>query len=429
MAEQKTKGSIAVIGLALFAMFFGAGNLIFPPYLGFRAGENWLIGFLAFVLVDVGMACVAVFSMSRGDGTISSVTGIIGEKMGILINTAIIVCIGPLLALPRTAATTYEMAVAPALAGSAKFQFVFYLLFFLAAFLLTVRKSKVVDIVGKILTPVMVVALVILIVQGIISPIGLIQGGLPAAEVAQEGIVAGYQTMDTLAALVFAIIIISSAREKGYVEKKDRDRAMIGSCLVAGGLLAAVYGGLTYLGATVAEQYSADITQAKLLTVIIETILGQRGMMLLGVIVGLACMTTAIGLISSTSAYFEGLLKKKIKYEWIAAFITVLSFAVANFGLSAIIQIASPILSLLYPVVVTLIVCSFFPGKIRYSVVPKAASLAAFAASLILVLESMGMKIPFLSILPFYEMGLAWLLPAFLGGIAGACILKARRSV
>ena len=163
MTKQKKKGNIAVIGMALFAMFFGAGNLIFPPYLGLISGKSWGIGLLCFVLVDVGMACVAVFAMSRGDGTIASVTGIIGRKTAVLINTAIVVCIGPLLAIPGTAATTFEMAALPLVPESANYRAVFYIAFFLVAFLLTIRKSKVVDIVGKFLTPVMVIALAILI--------------------------------------------------------------------------------------------------------------------------------------------------------------------------------------------------------------------------------------------------------------------------
>ncbi len=419
MTRKGKKGSILVLGLALFAMFFGAGNLIFPPYLGFEAGSAWESGFLAFVMVDVGMACVAVVAMSKGDGTISSVTGLIGEKMGVFINTAVVVCIGPLLAIPRTAATTYEMAISPLIPNFLGGEFMFYLLFFLAVFLMTVRKSSVVDIVGKILTPVMVAVLAFLIVKGIASPLGEIQEKMNLAETAKEGLVAGYQTMDTLAALVFAIIVISSAAQKGYSGKKEKDRAMLGACGVAGFLLALVYGGLTYLGATVSGQYKASVTQAELLIGIIRSLLGDTGMVLLGIVVGLACLTTAIGLISSTSAYFEDLLHGKFSYMTIAIVITVMSFVIANFGLSAIIQIASPILSLLYPVVVTLIMCAFLGEKGRNSYIPHGASCASFLISLCMVIEGFGMSFGFLHLLPFYEMGLAWILPAFLGGLIG----------
>lgn len=429
MTGKRKRGSILVLGLALFAMFFGAGNLIFPPYLGFKAGEVWEVGFLAFVIVDVGMACVAVFAMSRGDGTIFSVTGLIGHKMGSLINTVIVVCIGPFLAIPRTAATTYEMAVNPLLPELSGGEFVFYLLFFLVVFLLTVRKSAVVDIVGKILTPLMVVVLAYLIIRGILSPLGEIQEKMNLAQAAQEGIVAGYQTMDTLAALVFAIIIISSAAQKGYTGKKEKNRAMIASCAVAGVLLALVYGGLSYLGATVCDLYGEDITQAQLLIQIIRAILGDGGMILLGIVVGLACLTTAIGLVSSSSAYFEDLLGGRVPYKVIVTVITVGSFAIANFGLSTIISIASPVLSLLYPVVVTLIVCALFGEKMRKTYIPQGASCAALLISFCMVLESFGISFEILHFLPLYEMGLAWILPAVLGGFVGFCIPKAKSTV
>lgn len=429
MTGQKKLGSVVVIGMALFAMFFGAGNLIFPPFLGFHAGETWEVGFLAFAMVDVGMACVAVLAMTKGDGTISSVTGLIGGKMSVFINTAIIVCIGPLLAIPRTAATTFEMAVLPVLPDLSSYKFAFYLLFFLVAFLLAVRESKVVDIVGKVLTPVMVVLLAILILKGILTPIGQIQEGMDAATVAQDGIVAGYQTMDTLASLAFAIIVISSANERGFVERKERNQIMVGSCLTAGVLLAAVYGGLTYLGATASGQFDTEITQAQLLMGIIRRILGYHGTLLLGLVVALACMTTAIGLISSAASYFEKLLGERVSYRILVAVVTVCSFVIANFGLAAIIQIASPILNLLYPVVVTLILCAFLSPDMRRSVLPKAASLAAFVVSLCTVLESFGVPVPLLERLPLYRMGLAWLIPAVVVGFISFCIQKVKKAV
>lgn len=429
MTKQKKKGNIAVIGMALFAMFFGAGNLIFPPYLGLISGKSWGIGLLCFVLVDVGMACVAVFAMSRGDGTIASVTGIIGRKTAVLINTAIVVCIGPLLAIPRTAATTFEMAALPLVPESANYRAVFYIAFFLVAFLLTIRKSKVVDIVGKFLTPVMVIALAILIFKGIFSPIGEIQPGVPYTEAAQEGIIAGYQTMDILAALAFAIIIISSVHEKGYKETRERNWAMMGACIIAGAGLTFVYGGLTYLGATVSGQYDSLISQAELIMEIIRNILGYRGMQLLGIVVGLACMTTAIGLISASASYFEELFKGKVNYRVIVTVITLFSIIISNFGLSTIIQIANPILNLVYPVVVTLILCSFLSEDMKKSYFPKGAALGALLTSVCIVLESFGVEIGALNMLPLNELGLEWMLPAVVFGLVGVCIQKCKKNV
>ena len=146
--KQKQKGGIIVIGFALFAMFFGAGNLIFPPMLGYLGGTNWILGFIAFAGVDVGIAALAVYAMSRGDGTVAFVTNIIGDKLGVVINTAVVLCIGPFLAIPRTGTTTFEMAVQsinPDISRVAEVIFLFA--FFAVTLLLTIRQSKVIDII------------------------------------------------------------------------------------------------------------------------------------------------------------------------------------------------------------------------------------------------------------------------------------------
>ena len=377
--KQKQKGGIIVIGFALFAMFFGAGNLIFPPMLGYLGGTNWILGFIAFAGVDVGIAALAVYAMSRGDGTVAFVTNIIGDKLGVVINTAVVLCIGPFLAIPRTGTTTFEMAVQsinPDISRVAEVIFLFA--FFAVTLLLTIRQSKVIDIIGKILTPLLVISLIVLIIKGVVTPIGEIGAGMDAASVVNTGIVNGYQTMDVLAALCFSIIIVESARKKGYEGRKECSRAMMGACGISAVLLLFVYGGLTFLGATTIDVYPEVTDNAKLLSMIIQDLLGFGGMVLLGIIVGLACLTTSIGLTSATASYFETLFKGKVSYKTLVVVVTVFSFAVSNIGLNQIIAIASPILSLLYPVVIILVICSFFKDRLLRCYLPGAACLVAF---------------------------------------------------
>ena len=280
--KQKQKGGIIVIGFALFAMFFGAGNLIFPPMLGYLGGTNWILGFIAFAGVDVGIAALAVYAMSRGDGTVAFVTNIIGGTPGVVINTAVVLCIGPFLAIPRTGTTTFEMAVQsinPDISRVAEVIFLFA--FFAVTLLLTIRQSKVIDIIGKILTPLLVISLIVLIIKGVVTPIGEIGAGMDAASVVNTGIVNGYQTMDVLAALCFSIIIVESARKKGYEGRKECSRAMMGACGISAVLLLFVYGGLTFLGATTIDVYPEVTDNAKLLSMIIQDLLGFGGMVLL----------------------------------------------------------------------------------------------------------------------------------------------------
>ena len=239
-----------VIGFALFSMFFGAGNVIFPPYLGLESGPEWLLGFLSYFLADIGLALLAMFAILR-QGSPDGITARIGKVPSTVLMCAIVLCIGPMLAIPRTAATTYETSLAPLVSGFSPV--LFSALFFLLILLLCVRETAVVDIVGKILTPALLIGLLVLIVVGVVNPIGPV-GEHPLVEnVAATGIEAGYQTMDVLAAIVFGYIILKSAREKGHTESRAQIRVISGASLVAGAGLLVVYLGLTYLGATTAR--------------------------------------------------------------------------------------------------------------------------------------------------------------------------------
>lgn len=420
MKTKNTNKDALVIGLALFAMFFGAGSLIFPPYLGMGAGKEWFLGFLCFFIADIGLAFVTIVAMINGDGSISGVTGIIGKTPSLIMNTAVVLCIGPMLAIPRTAATTYEMTILPIFSDV---NIVFFsIIFFGLVILLTIRPSKVVDIVGKFLTPLMVISLVVLIGAGILHPLGEI-GEPVIASTVKEGILNGYQAMDVLGALGFAIIIISSVHEHGYIENKERVRVSAKACLLSGIMLFLVYVGLTYLGATVSLRYDINsVNQASLIVDITKDLLGFPGVVILGIVVGLACLTTAIGLTSASAAYFENISNGKIKYTVVVVIIGIFSMIVSNFGLTTIISIATPILSLVYPVVVVLILLSFFKHKIKNTNIYKGAALFAFIISFISVLESYGVPFAFIHSLPFSSVGLNWILPAVAGGIIGAFI-------
>ena len=296
----------------------------------------------------------------------------------------------------------------------------FLFAFFAVTLLLTIRQSKVIDIIGKILTPLLVISLIVLIIKGVVTPIGEIGAGMDAASVVNTGIVNGYQTMDVLAALCFSIIIVESARKKGYEGRKECSRAMMGACGISAVLLLFVYGGLTFLGATTIDVYPEVTDNAKLLSMIIQDLLGFGGMVLLGIIVGLACLTTSIGLTSATASYFETLFKGKVSYKTLVVVVTVFSFAVSNIGLNQIIAIASPILSLLYPVVIILVICSFFKDRLLRCYLPGAACLVAFVITCFDTLHStFGMNFSFLEMLPLDSMGLGWVLPAVIGGLIG----------
>ena len=413
-----------VIGFALFSMFFGAGNIIFPPYLGMGSGSEWGLGFLCYYLADIGIATLAIFALIRNGGEISSITGRIGKIPGEIMLSAIILCIGPFIALPRTGATVQEMFVEPVFGDVSPW--LATAVFFLLVMLLTIRESSVVDIIGKILTPALVLGLLILIVTGFISPLGEISDTHIMDNVVVAGINSGYQTMDVLAAMIFGIIIVKNVMEKGYTETHAKYRITRNASLVAAGALLVIYCGLTFLGATVSSTYNLRINRSELLLNITGGLLGHAGVIILGVIVALACLTTAVALVSASADYFSSLSKGKLKYKLLVVLICIFSAVVSNFGLDKIVSLASPVLSLIYPGALTLIILSLFRDRIP-NLVFKAAFLGSLLGSLCEILYGYGLPLAFVTKMPLYSIGCGWLLWSICFGIVGAVAGRARR--
>ena len=421
---------VLVIGLALFAMFFGAGNLIFPPYLGTNAGKEWFIGFLCFFIADVGLALVAIMAMiQKGDVSMSGVTGKLGKTAATIINTAIVLCIGPFLAIPRTAAVTFEMGIQSQPVFSGVSTWIFGLVFFGITLALTIRPSAVVDVIGKFLTPILVICLLVTIVIGIVHPIGPIVETTDFATV-KEGVMQGYQTMDVLASIVFVTIILSAAKEKGYTETKTTMSVVVGSSIVAAIGLFIIYGGLAYLGATTSAGGFEGLGQAQLVVAIVKSLIGNAGVWLLGIIVFFACLTTSIGLTSSVASYFRDLTNGKISYEKMVVITVVFSYIVSNFGLDKIISIAAPILSLLYPVILVMIILTYFHNQIHNDNIYIFAAVAALIVSALDILAGypFGSAFLFIKKLPLADFQFSWIIPAVIAGIIGKFLPPIRKN-
>lgn len=421
---------IVVIGFALFAMFFGAGNLIFPPYLGVTSGTKWFIGFIAFLFADGGLALLGVVALTRTGGDMKQLFTRAGKAIGIIIGTLMILCIGPFLAIPRTAATTFEIGIKP-LAGAAINPVIFAIIFFIVVFVLTIRPSKVVDIIGAFLTPALIICLAVLIIKGIVNPIDQPINRVLVDNVFVSGINDGYQTMDAMAACIFAGVIIASVTQKGYTDKNSMAKATILAGIVAVIGLALVYGGLTYLGATVSSQFDANVERTSLVVFITQSILGHPGKVILAIIVTLACLTTAIGLTSSCGNYFRDLTNGKIKYELTVVAVCVFSAVVSVFGVDQIIKIAAPVLGMIYPAVVTYIFLGLANDKIKNNNVFRLAIWVALTLGVISVLPSIPTFSKFQSIVSFVDMmntwpggsfGFFWLIPVIIAGLIGKFI-------
>ena len=421
MSKQHSKADMFVIGFALFSMFFGAGNVIFPPFLGMGSGPSWGLGFTCYYIADIGLALVALFSIFRRGGS-DGIVRPIGRIPANILMCAIVLCIGPMLAIPRTAAMTFEMSVQPLTSGIGSV--LFSVIFFVVVFICSVRENSVVDIVGKILTPLLLLGLLILIVKGVISPLGE-PSEVPflGDTVAAEGIKAGYQTMDVLATMLFGVLILHSAESKGYHEHVEKRDVAIKSSLVAGVMLLVVYGGLTYLGSTVSRIYDMNIDRATLVLNIVRSLLGQHGTVLFAIVVALACLTTAVGLVSSCSQFFNELSHGRMPYSVLVTVICVFSAVVSNVGLEQLISIAAPVLDIVYPPTLVLIVLSFIPKLSNLSI--RLAVVGAMVVSVLGAVSSYGgIPMKFLKALPLASLGFGWIVPAAVCCLIGFLIKR-----
>lgn len=426
------KKDIIVVGFALFAMFFGAGNLIFPPLLGLESGSNWTISSLGFIITGVGMTLLGVVATARAGGSINDITYKIGKVPGTIIGILVVLSIGPLLAIPRTAATTHEIVFY----GNNFSPIISAIVFFAVVLFFTLRPSKIIDSIGKVLTPALLIVLFLMIVKGIINPIGEVsQSTKSAADLFSFGFTEGYQTMDTLAAVIFTGLIINSIKNKGYTKKDEIVKVTILSGVIAAVGLALVYFGLSYLGAIFPAETGLEYERVSLLVQITKKLFGNLGHIILALAIALACLTTAIGLTSSVADYFSNLSNNKISYNALSIAIAVFSGFFAIRGVDSIISISYPLLVILYPIIIVLIVLNLFEDKIKYKSVYVGGVLGAFIVSLVLGISQAGPLLGLfgiekdltyvsdtLSFLPLSEFGLEWIIPAVICTLIGFII-------
>lgn len=430
MKQKVPFGKILVLGFALFAMFFGAGNLILPPALGTICGSNWFFGFLMYILVDAGLSVIALLAFVRAKGDFMSETARqLTPKTAFALTFLNTLCLGPLIAIPRTASTTFDIALKPLLEDPAPWvSWVFGAVYFGLVAFLCLRPGKVVDIIGKILSPVMLVALLILIAVGIITPLGPTVPAATLSEALSGGLSAGYQTMDMLGAVLLGVIALLSVKESGITEEREQVKMVASGGVIAAMGLFIVYCGLAYLGATVSGDAVMKVLAVKdrpaLLIDITHYLIGPYGTFLLGLIVAAACLTTAIGLTSSCSQNFEEITGGKLPYKPTMLTVIFVSYMLSNLGTEMILSIAAPVLDVIFPIYIMLVFLSFLPQRVREETY--APPLGAGFAMIVALLTEIDMHLPSVDVytmsLPLAEFGLGWLLPAVAAAVVGGVI-------
>lgn len=411
---------VLVVGVALFAMFFGAGNLIFPPYMGLLAGTAWSFTLIGFLITGIGMPLLGIMATARAGGSVEHLGSRVNPLFGRIMSIVVILAIGPLLAIPRTCAVSFEMAVRPTFPGFSPA--LFSLIFFSIVFVFALKRSAVVDRIGKYLTPFLVLTLAFIIFRGITSPVGSIGEGTLEAPFAQ-GFTEGYQTMDAMASIVFAKIIIMALVFKGYTNLPDQIKMASLAGVIAATGLGLVYGGLMYIGSTAGSIYPTDVERTTLLIGIAELLLGGGGKMALGLAVGLACLTTAIGLTATVGEYFSGITGDRISYNTVCIITVVFSGVFATVGVTTIVNVAYPLLVLVYPVTISLIVLTLMGKIMADRSIYAGAVIGALAVSIFGALNIVGLPVEWvnglISYIPLADAGFAWMVPAAVGALAG----------
>lgn len=423
---------VIVTGFMLFALFFGAGNLIFPALLGQSSGTNVMTANLGFIVTGVGLPLLGILAFGfSGKNDLQDLASRVHPIFGFVFTIVLYLSIGPLFALPRTGTVSYEIGIQPFLSDNAgSWPLIIYsIVFFGITCFFSLKPAKIVDIVGKYLTPALLIAIAVLIITVLVNPLGSPQEPTEAysSNAFFKGFQEGYLTMDTLAAFVFGIIVINSVKNIGVTDRK----AILGftwkAGLIAAALLALIYTSISYLGATSVAGIGLMENGGTVLAGVSEIYYGRLGNVLLGLIVLGACLTTSIGLVTACSSYFSRLLPK-VSYSVIAIVLSLFSAIVANAGLANIIAFSVPVLTIIYPLAIVLIFLTFLHDAFNGSrAVYLISLLFTFAVSLMEGLNAAKLPIPgvqkFLTEnLPMYSLGLGWLIPAIIGAVIGYII-------
>lgn len=425
--KKLSVGQIISVSLMLFAMFFGAGNMIFPPMVGHLAGKSYIAAIFGFITTDAGLSILGIASIVFAGSRLRDLGNLVGPKFSLLLGLVIYLLIGPLFALPRTGTVSYGIAIEPLLGDKPGLlpSIIFTFIFFLVTYLLCLNPSKIVDIVGKVLTPVLLISIGAIFVLSVIHPVGSV--GAPTAAYSRfpffNGFIQGYLSIDGLASLAFAIVVINTLRNMGVNSTKGIIKYSLISGAFAGIALGVVYLALGYVGAQTSNGFTFD-DGGQLLAQVVNIQLGVKGNIILGIAVILACLTTSIGLSTSFSDYMTE-LKPEWSYKKVLTIIIVFSFVVSNIGLKTMIAVTLPALIMIYPPVMALVILSFFKKYIGDN---RESYILALLFSFIIgifdgikaatgSLGSLGELLN--SYLPLYNMGIGWIIPAIVGVLIG----------
>ena len=401
----------AITSFALFSLFFGAGNLIIPPYLGYTAGNEWFLTSLGFALSAVIIPILGIFAHARLQGTLLD----FGKKVHpifSLVFSIIVYLIAVTLPGPRTASVTYEIGLQPyfditSLTSSS--------IYFGLVLLFVLNRSKIIDVLGKYLTPLLLLILATIIGVAIFAELPTPKGSINDTALF-TGIIEGYQTFDAIGAIVIGAILVVSLNLKNQESPEINKKVLYRAGIFAGIGLSLIYFGLIYVGALFST-FVETSSRTDLLSILSYETLGKGGRILLSVLISLACFTTAIGIVAGTADFVKGLFKGSQAAYLITAFsASILGIIIGQTGVAYIIGIAVPALNFIYPLVIVLIILNIFPPKMVSPFIFRTVAIATFLFSIpdflislnLLTLEAADDN------LPFINYGISWVIPTLI---------------
>ena len=448
MKRSLNRKETVFVASMLFGMFFGAGNLIFPVSMGQLSGSNMWQAAAGFLITGVGLPLlgVAALGISREDG-LMGLSSRVGRRYGKFFTCILYLTIGPFFAIPRCATVAYTVGVERIIPDSMQTAVlaVFSLLFFAAVLFFSLRPGEILTWIGKVLNPLFLLFLGLLVIRALLSPMGSISGAAPegayAAGAFYQGFLEGYNTMDALAGLAFGIIVVNVIRDLGVENPGDVAKNTVRSGILSSVLMAVIYVLVTVVGAQSRGVFPPSSNGGEALALIAGHYFGPAGAVILAAAVTLACLKTAVGLITSCGETFQKIFPKGPSYRKWAVLFSTLSFLIANLGLDAIVSWSKPVLLFLYPLAITLILLTLFgrlfgnDGRVYRWVTGFTAAAAAvdFINALpgqvlsALRLEKTAEAVR--DFLPFAENGFGWICPALLGLVIGIFYCACKKSI
>ena len=415
-----------IVGLALFSTMFGAGNLIFPPQIGLTTGTQWYLGAIGIVLTGVVLPVLAFWG-ANNVGDIKAVMSYVHPKFYDWFYVIGCILVGMGSTLPRNGATTHEMGVLAIFPGVPSW--VTMIIFFALVFFFGCDQNKVVDKLGKYLTPILLVLVAIVLIKGVFDPIGTPLETNPTSPLTSS-MLTGYLTGDLTVGLMCANIFIGGIIAKGHSDPAERKKSGLLVGLVSIVALGLIYTALTYIGATGGAFYDMSTPQTTLLSGLVGQTLGTLGKVFMGIAVGLACLTTAIGIGSTGATVINEVSKGKISYKLWMGIACVVGAVFGSFGIQNIINYVTPIFLIMYPICIVFTVLSlvdqWIPNDGVYKFGIAVSGIVSIGDAVLSVAPNMTWLRNLMSFIPLFEQGFSWLIPTIIGMIVGGILYRGK---